>query len=69
MHSLFSSITTLKALRIATVCTSLLVLSACSDDQKGAVDEAMEDTQESVSEAAEATGEAASETSGRHIRR
>jgi hypothetical protein len=61
MHSLFSFITTRKALRIATVCSSLLVLSACSDDQKEAVSEAMEDTQESVSEAAEATGEASSD--------
>ena len=41
MHSLFTFITTRKALRIATVCTSLLVLSACSEDQKEAASEAM----------------------------
>ena len=61
MHSLFTFITTRKALRIATVCTSLLVLSACSEDQKEAASEAMEDTKENVSEAAEDTGEASSD--------
>jgi len=61
MHNLFSFITTRKAVGIAAVCTSLLVLSACSDDQKEAMSETMDDAQESVSEAVEATEEASSD--------
>jgi hypothetical protein len=61
MHNLFSFITNKKTLPIAAMCASLLLLSACSDDQKEAMSEAADDVQENAADAAEATGEAGSD--------
>jgi hypothetical protein len=57
MQHLLSFNTTLKAVRIAAVCTGLLLLPACSDDQKEAASDAWEDTKEGTAEAVDATKE------------
>ena len=63
MQHLLSFSTALKTIGIAAVCTSLLFLSACSDDQKEAASEVMEDTMETTSEAADTIGEETKEVS------
>jgi outer membrane murein-binding lipoprotein Lpp len=61
MQQLLSFSTTLKALRIAAVCTGLLLLPGCSDDQKEAASDAWDKTKESTAEAVDATKEASSD--------
>ena len=61
MQHLLSFGTALKTLRIAAVCSGLLFVSACSDDQKEAASEAWEDTKETTSEAVDTTQEASSD--------
>jgi hypothetical protein len=61
MQQLLSFSTTLKAFRIAAICTAMLLLPACSDDQKEAASDAWEDTKESTAEAVDATKEASSD--------
>ena len=61
MQHLLSFSTALKTIGIAAVCTSLLFLSACSDDQKEAASEVMEDTMETTSEAVDTIGEESSD--------
>jgi len=58
MQYLPSLTTPLKTLRVAAVCTSLLFLQACSDDQKESASKAWEDTKEATSEAVDVTKEA-----------
>lgn len=61
MQHLLSFSTALKTIGIAAVCTGLLFLSACSDDQKEAASEVMEDTMETTSEAVDTIGEESSD--------
>ena len=58
MQHLLSLSTTFRTLRIAAVCTGLLFLSACSEDQKETASKAWEDTKETTGEAVDATKEA-----------